>query len=303
MNSEIIGIGLAVLDHLMLVPDFPSREGVIASSQYKVQGGGMVATALVAAQRLGGVTEFWGKVGDDDNGQYLLDELKASGLNTSQVQVVQGGRTGVCFVMVKMGTGERSFVVHSQRNLFVDLSNLNLDRIRKAKVLLVDASWIDAAQQAAHYAKAHGIPVVVDIHDHSQPSLDLLGLADYAIIPRQLADVLASKGDHSSALKDLRARNVKYPIVTLGRDGCIYLYQEKIFRQPAFQVEVVDTTGAGDVFHGAFCYALVRGLVLPEAVTFASAVSALACTKLGGRSGIPTYEQTIRFMMDQGSKA
>lgn len=303
MNSEIIGIGLAVLDHLMLVPDFPSREGVIASSQYKVQGGGMVATALVAAQRLGGLTEFWGRVGDDENGQNLLDELKASALNISQVQVVPGGRTGVCFVMVKMGTGERSFVVHSQRNLFVDLSTLNLDRIRKAKVLLVDASWIEAAQQAAHYAKAHGIPVVVDIHDHSQPSLELLGLADYAIIPRQLADVLASKGDYSSALKDLRARNVKYPIVTLGRDGCTYLYQEKIFRQPAFQVEAIDTTGAGDVFHGAFCYALVRGLVLPEAVTFASAVAALACTKLGGRSGIPTYEQTIRFMMDQGSKA
>lgn len=302
MNSEIIGIGLAVLDHLMLVPDFPSREGVVTSKQYKVQGGGMVATALVAAQRLGGLAEFWGRVGDDENGHYLLDELKASGLNISQVHVIQGGRTGVCFVMVKMGTGERSFVVNHQRNLFVDLTNLNLDRIKKSKVLLIDASWNEAAQQAAHFAKAHGIPVVADIHDHSQPSLDLLSLVDYAIIPRHLADVLATKGDYSSALKDLKARNVKYPIVTLGRDGCTYLFQEKIFRQPAFQVEVVDTTGAGDVFHGAFCYALVRGLALPEAVTFASAVAALACTKLGGRSGIPTYEQTIRFMMEQGSK-
>jgi len=302
MNSEIVGIGLAVLDHLMLVPEFPCREGVITSSQYQVQGGGMVATALVAAQRLGAVTEFWGRVGDDEPGQVLLKELKALGVNSSQVHVVPGGKTGTCFVMVKAGTGERSFVVSQQRNVFVDLGSLNLDRIKKAKILLIDSTWVEAAQQGAHFAKAHGIPVVADIHDHSQSSLDLLGLADYAIVPCHLAEVLVRKGDYSSALRELKARNVKFPIVTLGREGCTYLYQDKIFKQPAFQVEVVDTTGAGDAFHGAFCYALVRGLSLPESVTLASAVAALACTKLGGRSGIPTYEETIQFMIEQGSK-
>jgi sulfofructose kinase len=302
MNTEIIGVGLAVLDHLMLVPEFPCREGVINSSQYRVQGGGMVSTALATAQRLGAITEFWGRVGDDEPGQFLLKELKAFGVNTSQVHVVPGGRTGICFVMVKMGKGERSFVVSQQRNLFVDLSTLNLERIKKARVVLTDSTWIEAAQQAAHFAKAHGIPVVADIHDHSQTSLDLLSLADYAIIPRQLANVLAPKGDYSAALKELKARNVKYPVITLGKDGCTYLYQDKIFRQPAFQVDVVDTTGAGDVFHGAFCYALLRGLALPESVTLASAVAAMACTKLGGRTGIPTYEQTIQFMKEQGSR-
>ena len=263
----------------------------------------MVATALVAAQRLGSSTEFWGRVGDDENGHAILKELKSKGIGTSQIQVVPNGKTGVCFVMVKASNGERSFVVHSQKNLFVDLKKLNLERIKKAKVLLIDATWHEAAQQAAHFARAHGIPVVADIHDPSQPSLELLGLTDYAVIPKHLADVLTTKGDYISALHKLKSRNVKVPIVTLGRQGCTYLYQDKVFKHPAFEVQVVDTTGAGDCFHGAFCFALARGLAVPESITFASAVAALACTKLGGRSGIPTYEETINFMRGQGAKA
>ncbi|MEW5978720.1 MAG: PfkB family carbohydrate kinase [Acidobacteriota bacterium] len=303
MNTDVIGIGLAVLDHLMVVPEFPSGEGVLASSQYVVQGGGMVATALVAAQRLGCSAEFWGRVGDDEAGQSIVRELKAEGVGVSQVHVISGGRTGICFVMVKAGTGERSFVVHPQRNLFVDLKDYPLDRIKKCKILLIDATWIELAQQAAHFARANGIPVVADVHDPSQPSFDLLALSDYAIIPKQLADVMNQDGDYATVLQELRVRNVKYPIITLGKEGCAYLYQERVFRQPAFEVPVVDTTGAGDCFHGAFCFALARGLILPEAIHFASAAAALACTKLGGRSGIPNYEQTLEFMRSQGAKA
>jgi sugar/nucleoside kinase (ribokinase family) len=303
MNPQVIGVGLAVLDHLMVVPDFPNREGVFPSAQYEVQGGGMVATALVTAQKLGATTEFWGRVGDDEVGHALLKELKGYNVNTSQVHIVPQGKSGVCFVMVKADTGERAFVVSAQKNLYVDLKNLNLDRIRKAKVLLIDASWSEAAQQAAHFARSHSIPVIVDIHEPSQPSLDLLSLADYAIIPRQLADVLTSKkGDYSKVLHKLKARGVKVPIVTLGSEGCTFLHQEKIFRLPAFKVKVVDTTGAGDCFHGAFCFALVRDFAVPEAIGFASAVAAMCCMRLGGRSGIPTYEQAIDFMREQAAQ-
>jgi sugar/nucleoside kinase (ribokinase family) len=263
----------------------------------------MVATALVTAQKLGATTEFWGRVGDDEPGHMVLKELKSYNVNTTQVQVVAGGKTGVCFVMVKSDNGERAFVVNAQKNLYVDLKNLHLDRIRKTKVLLIDASWSEAAQRAAHYARSHGIPVVADVHDPGQPSLDLLGLADYAIIPRHLADVLSPKGNYTQALHDLKARNVKVPIVTLGADGCTYLYKDRVFKLPPFRVKPVDTTGAGDCFHGAFCFGLARGFALPEAVGFASAVAALSCTKLGGRSGIPSYDETVEFMRQQAAQA
>ena len=302
-QAEVIGVGLAVLDHLMVVSEFPSREGVFPSTQYDVQGGGMVATALVAAQMLGASTEFWGRVGDDEPGHAVLKELKSFNVNTSQVHVVPEGRTGVCFVMVKADSGERAFVVNQQKNLYVDLKNLHLDRIRKAKAVLIDATWIEAAQQAAHCARSHGVPVVADVHDPSQPSLDLLSLADYAIIPKHLAEVLATKGDYARALHDLKARGTKMPIITLGAEGCTYLYQEKVFKLPAFRVKAVDTTGAGDCFHGAFSFALSRGFALPEAVGLASAVAAISCTKLGGRSGIPTYDQTLSFMREQAASA
>lgn len=303
MHAEVIGVGLAVLDHLMVVSKFPGQEGVFPSTQYEVHGGGMVATALVAAQKLGANAEFWGRVGDDEPGHAILRELKAYNINTSQVHVVPEGKTGVCFVMVRAESGERAFVVNPQKDLYVDLNNLNLDRIRKAKVLLIDPSWAEAAQQAAHFARSHGVPVVVDVHDPGQTSLDLLALADYAIIPKHLADVLSSKGDYPRALHDLKARSAKVPIITLGGDGCAYLYKDKVFKLPAFQVKVVDTTGAGDCFHGAFCFGIARGFALPEVVGFASAVAALSCTKLGGRSGIPSYEQTLEFMRQQAAQA
>ena len=304
MNADVIGIGLAVLDHLMIVSEFPDREGVFPSSLYETQGGGMVATALVTAQKLGVTTEFWGRLGDDEVGHTVLKELKASNVNTSQVHVVPQGKTGVCFVMVKADSGERAFVVSPQKNLYVDLKNLSLDRIRKAKVLLIDATWAEAAQQAAHFARSHSIPVVADVHDPGQQSLDLLGLSDYAIIPRKLANVLSSsKGDYSQALHELKTRGAKVPIVTLGAEGCAYLYQDKVFRLPAFRVKTVDTTGAGDCFHGAFCFGLARGFALPEAVGLASAVAAISCTKLGGRAGIPDYNETVEFMRRQAAQA
>jgi ribokinase len=303
MQPEIIGVGLAVLDHLMIVPEFPSREGVISSTQYEVHGGGMVSTALVAAARLGGSTEFWGRVGDDEYGETIIKELKQYGVGTNQIYVVANGRTGVCFVLVKAGTGERSFVIHRQKNLHVDLKTLNLERIKKAKVLLIDASWPEAAHKAAHFAKAHGVPVICDVHDPTQPSLDLLALSDYAVVPRHLADVLAPKGDYASALHDLKSRGVKVPIITLGKDGCTYLFQGRVYKHPSFPVKVLDTTGAGDCFHGAFCFGLSRNLELPQSVTFASAVAALSTTKLGGRAGIPTYQETIAFMQRQGELA
>ena len=303
MHSEIIGIGLAVLDHLMIVPEFPGREGVIPSLQYEVQGGGMVATALVTAQRLGASTELWGRLGDDDTGHAVVKELRGYNVNTSQMHMVSEGKTGVCFVMVRADNGQRTFVVHPQKNLYVDLNQLNLDRIRKAKMLLIDASWIEAAQKGAHFAKSHGIPVVADVHEPSQPCMELLSLADYAIVPRQLADFFGGGGEYADALHALRSKGVKIPIITLGEEGCTYLYQEKMFKVPAYKVRVVDTTGAGDSFHGAFCFGLSRGFGVPESIGLASAVAALSCTKLGGRGGIPTYEETLQFMREQAASA
>ncbi len=147
-------------------------------------------------------------------GMLWLKELKAFNVNTSQVHMVPDGKTGVCFVMVQADSGKRAFVVHSQKNLYVDLNQLNLERIRKAKMLLIDASWIEAAQIAAHFAKSHGISVVADVHEPNQPSLELLSLADYAIVPKPLAEFFGGKGDYASALHAMKSKGVKVPIIT-----------------------------------------------------------------------------------------
>ena len=169
-------------------------------------------------------------------------------------------------------------------------------------MLLIDASWIEAAQKAAHFAKSHGIPVVADVHEPSQPCLELLGLADYAVVPRQLADFFGGKGDYSHALHALKSKGVKVPIITLGEEGCTYLYQEKMFKVPAYMCEWLIPLAQGilSMALSALPFRVVSGYPI---IGLASAVAALSCTKLGGRGGIPTYEETLQFMREQAASA
>jgi sulfofructose kinase len=241
----------------------------------------MVATALVAAQRLGASTEFWGASATMNPG------MRSEGIEVFQCEYFtsshcSGRKDGRLFCDGEGRQRRKGFRRQRAEGSLCRPQESALGS-NSLKVVLIDATWIEAAQQVAHCARSHGVPVVVDVHDPSQPSLDLLSLADYAIIPKHLAEVLTAKGDYARALHDLKTRGTKVPIITLG-EGCTYLYQEKVFKLPAFRVKAVDTTGAGDCFHGAFCFALSRGFALPEAVGLASAVAAISCTKLGGRA-------------------
>ena len=298
MKAHIAGLGIACLDYLFVAPRAESG-GQGPLRDYAVEGGGLVGTALVAAARLGARAEVWTWVGDDEEGELVIEGLRAEGVDTSGLEVVAGERTPVSFIQVEEGSGERT--IYHRRGVEVRGDRARLvGRELSCDVLLVDAVWPEASQSAAEMARGRGIPVVGDFC----PGEGLRGLAamvDALIVPRGCAERLAPGGSWEERLRIVAELGPSFAAITAGEEGCYYLEGGEVGHQAAFEVEVVDTTGAGDVFHGAFAYGLAQGWPSAKCVEFASAVAALSCRVLGGRRGIPTVGEALRYLGEHGS--
>ncbi len=302
MASELISIGLSVMDYLFLCDELP-RGRFGGASDHLVQGGGLAATAAVAMARLGGKVEMWSRVGDDLQGRFILEQFQAEGVDTSQVRVCPGGRSPACGVTVDRSNGERYFTYFPGRGLDPSAEGLDLDRIGRAKAVLVDCSWPEAQIAAARRARECGVPVCADVGGVGERVRELLRHVDYPIYSQACAQHHGGTGTAEGDLRRLAELGGKAPMVTLGADGCIWLEGGNVRRLPAFKVEVVDTTGCGDVFHGAFTFGLAQGWDVARNARFASAVAALKCRALGGRTGIPTRAEAEAFLRERPEPA
>lgn len=294
-GRKVIGVGFACVDQLVRwrsVGEPVAGNDVI---QYDMQGGGMTATAMVAVARLGGRAEFWGAVGDGPMGRFLLDGLRRESVDISQVVRVSGSDGPVYLVCVDGATGERMFyramAVAGPEEPFGDV-----ERLTEAGCLLVDGSCGQAAVRAARKARQLGVPVVGDVGSTQGAMGQLLPLIDYAIASQQCALGLGVGDDYQAACTMITDKGPDVAVITLGEKGLICFDGQRFISRQAFGVDVVDTTGAGDTFHGAFCVGLVRGFSLEVNLSFASAVAAISCTKLGGRAGIASVDQVVGFL-------
>jgi sulfofructose kinase len=299
LSCKVIGIGLACLDYLLQVPALDLVPFGCRLQGFKRQGGGMVATAMVTVARLGGRAELWTALGRDFYGDVILDELAAETVDLSQVVRRAGQDSAFNFVLVDGQTGERVFlspgVGWSSGDLHLD-ATVDLDRIDVADALLVDGAWRSLALPALERARAAGVPICGDI-GRIDGNEDLLSLIDYLVVPRHAAEEFAGEAG-LRALEALASFGARIVVVTLGAEGAIYITREESDLFPAFDVPVVDTTGAGDVFHGAFAYGVAQGWEPHQLMVFSSAVAALKCTQLGGRTGIPSLAQVYRFLTE-----
>ncbi|MCX7681341.1 MAG: PfkB family carbohydrate kinase [Anaerolineae bacterium] len=294
---KVIGIGVACLDYLLLVPRLEEVARGCALRDFRMQGGGMAATAMVTVARLGGEAQLWTALGQDRHGDLIIEELQNEGVDTSQVARLPGLRSPFNFILVDGATGERVFLhpdVDWGRGNVTPGASPALALVDEADALLVDGHWNGWAVPALQHARRAGIPTCGDLN-RIAGNENLLPLIDYLIVPRHVAEEVAGEAG-VQALESLAVFGAKLVAVTLGSEGVIYLCDRKVYHLPAFSVKVVDTTGAGDVFHGAFTYAIARGWPPHRAMAFSSAVAALKCTQLGGRTGIPTLAQAEEFL-------
>ncbi|MEM2887881.1 MAG: PfkB family carbohydrate kinase [Candidatus Bathyarchaeia archaeon] len=290
---DCVGIGFHCVDLLLRITEMPSFKEHRSARvlNFDMQGGGPVSTGLVTMARLGAKVGYLGKVGDDYWGDFIIKEYKKYGVDISQLVVEKGKISPCVVVLVEATTGERVFLV-----LPSNLTSLRLNKAQKMYIagskLLFLAGWGRSIIEAAKIANSNNIPVFVD----GLATGDLKGLVDIAICSEEHAYAATHTRDPIEALKRLSADGYKIVGITLGSKGSVFEADGKIIRQDAFKVKVIDTTGAGDVFHGAFGFGLLQGWDINKIIEFASAVSALKCTKLGGRAGIPTFDEVLDFL-------
>ncbi len=303
MAYDVVGLGCACLDFLGIVPRLPAGDEQIWMSDSTQQGGGMVSTALVTLSRLGASTAFVGKTGNDMAGRVVKEEFDLFGVDATHLGRVQGESTPISMILVDAPTGERA-IMAGGTTVALPAAEVPAELVSSAKYLHLDNTNRRAALTAARLARDSGVPVVLDADSVSPPEdLEvLLHLTDYLIASRVFSEALTGQADPSEAAKALSSYGPAVTVVTVGEEGSHTLAGGRSFHTPAFPVGVVDTTGAGDVYHGAFIFGLLQGWEVEKTAEFASAVAAMSCTRLGGRTGIPDLKCALDFLWDREAK-
>ena len=292
---DVVGVGYTALDYLGIVPHLPEEDHKLEMSGFAVQGGGPTATALVTASRLGLDSSFLGKVGDDDFGRKMIDELRREGVDLSGVVVEKGGRSQFAFILVDERTAKRTILWTRGSLSAFEAEEVDTGIVGRARGLLIDSLEPAAALAAARAAKDVSIPVVIDAGTLRDGVEELLPLCDYIVASETFSKQISERG-HLEALDRLLSYGAEAAVVTLGESGCLARTRKGIIESHGFKVNAVDTTGAGDVFHGAFIFGVLRGWEIEKICVFSNGVAALKCRRLGGRAGIPDLGEALSFL-------
>ncbi|MGI6190037.1 MAG: carbohydrate kinase family protein [Caldicoprobacteraceae bacterium] len=294
---EVVGIGNPIMDFLVHTNKIPATNGYSRMKEYSWQGGGKVPTALVTLGRLGVKTGIIGIVGADAFGRFSIEDFKRHNVDTSRLIVDPNGQTSFCVCLSEQETQGRSFIerIPVLRKLTVD--DLDKDYITQGRVLhLFDMGEPD--RQAAVWAREKGITVVFDADYYTREIENNYELIDVFIASEFYYNAVFKDDNYEKNCKTVQEQGPEIVVFTFGERGSLGVCGSKYFEVPAFTVKVMDTTGAGDVYHGAFIYGLLQGWDVEYTARFSSAVSAIKCTRVGGRAGIPDLPTVERFLKD-----
>ncbi|KRQ15811.1 sugar kinase [Bradyrhizobium manausense] len=295
---HVICLGLSALDQVWHVErSFAGGSEKIRAVEYATLGGGMAANASVAVARLGASVAFWGRAGNDAAGHEMKSAFIAEGVDAENFRLFPDGRSSVSGIIVDR-SGERQIV--NFRGLYPEAADwLPLEAVARASAVLADPRWAEGAATLFQAARQRGIPTVLD-GDVAEAEVfaRLLPLADHAIFSEPaLAAFAGSAGDETlGALSRFGGCVIG---VTRGEGGVSWFENGEVHRQAAYSVDVLDTTGAGDVFHGAYALAIGAGLSVRAAMAFSAATAAMKCRHAGGRNGIPAINDSLAFMRTQ----
>jgi len=292
---DIVGIGVCTVDHLVTVPRMPRRNENMAAVNYERQPGGLAAIALIAAARLGARCKIIARIGDDEPGAYIGRVLGAEGVDVSQLLVEPGSESHVSVILVHEASGDRSIIPRPPTGRPIRPAEIQREGIGSARVLFID-TLTDTTMQAARWAKEAGLKVLLDPALPYHEIKPLLPFVDVPIVPEYWARELMPDQPPAAVAKRLRDEGAEIAVVTLGERGAVAAWEAGAEAFPAYDVNVVDTTGAGDAYHGAFLYALLQDWDVPRMARFASAVGSLNCRAMGGRSALPTRDEVDQFM-------
>ena len=289
---DVLCVGATSYDFVFGVKHHPLADEKTTSDIFVSCGGGPAANAAVAVAKLGLTSAFCGYLGKDVFGQLHLQEMQAAGVHTDFI--ILGDRpTPISTVLVKPD-GKRTVVNHRANKEYISPKSIDISHLNP-KVLLFDGHEPEVTLSLLQYAQRNKIPAILDAGSVHEGTSALYDKADYLICSQKFSREITGETDPESALKKLFNHN-KNVIITLGKEGLIWKTEAGSGSLPAYSVNVVDTTGAGDVFHGAFACCLARGKEWKYALQYSSAAAAISCSKLGARIGIPDKNEVDKYL-------
>lgn len=301
---DILGLGCTAVDDLLYVARYPAADGKEPVCRSERQGGGLTGTALVAATRMGARCQYAGGLGSDELSQFVEKRFHEEGIGLDYVDGRDSPRPVHSVIIVDQTRQTRTIFFQSEGAARARVDWPAEEVIRAARVLLVDHFGIAGMTRAAKVAREAGTAVVADFESlPADPQFaELVELADHPVTSLEFARRWTSCEDPAEAVLALWSSRREAVVVTGGSEGCWYMGRSeagKVGHQPAMRVSVVDTTGCGDVFHGAYAAGLAEGIDLAGRVRLASAAAALKATERGGQAGIPRRAAVDTFLQEQ----
>ena len=296
-SCDVLGIGLNATDTLLLVDEFPPYAGKVPFKKEMLSPGGQVATAIVTCASLGLRSKYIGTLGDDLRGQIQRESLEGTGVDISSTIVRRDCPNQTAYILIDTRTGERTVLWQRSDSLRLTPGDINPEDIVGARMLHIDGYDTEAAAFAASVARQHGVPVSLDV-DTVYPGFErVLKNVDYLVAGSGWPRKWTGEADSVKALTALQLEyGCRVVAMTLGHEGSLAWENGRWEYSPAFEVHCADTTGAGDVFHGALCYAVLSGMSLHSALEFSNAAAALNCTSIGARGHIPNHSEVLDLL-------
>ncbi len=299
--KKIVGIGACVMDTLISVPSYPREDTKLRATDSRLAGGGPVATGLVAAAKLGESADYIGVLADDNGGRFLKSDFEKYGVGTSLTDMLEGFRSFASTIWLAADTASRTCVFDRGNLPVLTLDEKKREAIKNAELLMVDGNEMSAAVEAAKVARENGTKVLYDCGGLYAGVEKLLALTDIMIPSEEFALGHTGESDAESAARKLyETYHPDVVVVTQGKRGGILFDGEKTVSYPIYPAVVVDSNGSGDVFHGAFAAAYVKGFDLIKCCHFSSAVSAIKCTGIGARESVPDFETVKNYLKENG---
>ncbi len=295
---DVIGIGATSVDYVYRLPVLPEADGPQAKiriSSHRISCGGQTATALATCAALGLKAKFAGVLGSDDNGARIRAELLRRDIDVTDA-VVHDGVNQFAAILVDERTGERIVLWSRDEGLALRPDELSAELLASAAIVHVDDVDQEGAIRAARRAREFGAVVTSDIDRVTDRTEEFVGAVTIPILAEHVPPALTGEKDIERALRKLRLRHDTMLCVTLGRHGAVILDGDTLHHQAAFHVDAVDTTGAGDVFRGAFMLGLLRGWPPPELLRFANAAAAVSCTRAGAMDAVPALDDVQQML-------
>ncbi len=299
---DVVGFGVNALDLIGVTHGYPEPDTKAPLLEFDVQGGGMVATALAACARLGLRVRYIGKVGGDFWSRVSLRTLSKEGIDVRHVIRVKGSPGHVSLVLADRSSETRTLFFRRPPTYAIRPEELNREALTAGRLLHVDGVDAAAALQAVRWAREAGMRVTMDGERIVEGIEDVWPLVDLLVCNPGFVRATTGHAALEDGLRDLADRGPARVAVTLAGEGALGLEGGRWVRVPGFRVEIVDTNGAGDVFHGACAFGEMRGWALEWTLTFANAVAAMKCRHLGGRRGIPRLPEVRDFLHAHGHR-